>query len=216
MSTEATIEEAKDTSVEDTNTTDSFSVITFKQTPSVPAIEGSVPVWIKENKPLIQELLLFAKSRENALGLAANQVSYKGERLMKRFFVHRNECNLECPFHAVIDPVITVKHGEPITEIEGCLSWPGMRVHAKRHLRVTVSYWTIDGEYVEDQELERFPSQVWQHEVDHLNGVEEEVKNVGGTYTRAEKKVGRNEPCPCGAVKDDGKPVKYKSCCGKV
>lgn len=26
------------------------------------------------------------------------------------------------------------------------------------------------------------------------------------------KKVGRNEPCPCGAMKDN-KPVKYKKCC---
>ena len=28
-------------------------------------------------------------------------------------------------------------------------------------------------------------------------------------------KVGRNEPCPCGAKKEDGKPVKYKHCHGK-
>lgn len=29
------------------------------------------------------------------------------------------------------------------------------------------------------------------------------------------KKVGRNEPCPCGATKEDGTPVKYKHCHGK-
>lgn len=28
-------------------------------------------------------------------------------------------------------------------------------------------------------------------------------------------KTGRNEPCPCGAKKKDGTPVKYKHCCGK-
>jgi preprotein translocase subunit SecA len=28
-------------------------------------------------------------------------------------------------------------------------------------------------------------------------------------------KVGRNDPCPCGAINEDGKPVKYKKCCGK-
>jgi preprotein translocase subunit SecA len=27
--------------------------------------------------------------------------------------------------------------------------------------------------------------------------------------------VGRNDPCPCGAKKADGTPVKYKHCCGK-
>ncbi|MCD4761302.1 preprotein translocase subunit SecA, partial [bacterium] len=28
-------------------------------------------------------------------------------------------------------------------------------------------------------------------------------------------KVGRNDPCPCGAKKDNGKPIKYKNCHGK-
>ena len=30
-----------------------------------------------------------------------------------------------------------------------------------------------------------------------------------GTYVREERKIGRNEPCPCGSGK------KYKNCCGK-
>lgn len=29
------------------------------------------------------------------------------------------------------------------------------------------------------------------------------------------KKVGRNDPCPCGAKNEDGKPIKYKKCHGK-
>ena len=32
---------------------------------------------------------------------------------------------------------------------------------------------------------------------------------------RVEKKIGRNEPCPCGRIRDDGSPIKYKNCCGK-
>jgi len=28
-------------------------------------------------------------------------------------------------------------------------------------------------------------------------------------------KVGRNDPCPCGATHPDGRPIKYKHCCGK-
>ena len=31
---------------------------------------------------------------------------------------------------------------------------------------------------------------------------------------RSSRKIGRNEPCPCGAKKEDGvTPVKYKKCC---
>lgn len=28
-------------------------------------------------------------------------------------------------------------------------------------------------------------------------------------------KVGRNDPCPCGALRADGSPMKYKQCCGR-
>jgi len=31
---------------------------------------------------------------------------------------------------------------------------------------------------------------------------------------RVPDKIGRNDPCPCGAMKD-GKPIKYKKCCLK-
>ncbi len=32
---------------------------------------------------------------------------------------------------------------------------------------------------------------------------------------KADDKIGRNDPCPCGAAKSDGTPVKYKHCHGK-
>jgi len=31
----------------------------------------------------------------------------------------------------------------------------------------------------------------------------------------AGKEPGRNDPCPCGKTRPDGKPVKYKNCCGR-
>jgi len=42
---------------------------------------------------------------------------------------------------------------------------------------------------------------------DYQSGPKSQVKN--------NDKVGRNDPCPCGATKADGKPKKYKHCCGK-
>ena len=47
------------------------------------------------------------------------------------------------------------------------------------------------------------------------------VNNVGGAPVKKQpvkkqKKVGRNDPCPCGKWKEDGsRPLKYKECCGK-
>lgn len=28
-----------------------------------------------------------------------------------------------------------------------------------------------------------------------------------------DKKIGRNDPCPCGALDENGKPKKFKNCC---
>ncbi len=37
----------------------------------------------------------------------------------------------------------------------------------------------------------------------------------GDARPRANNKVGRNDPCPCGAKWPDGRPKKYKQCCGR-
>ena len=49
------------------------------------------------------------------------------------------------------------------------------------------------------------------------------VSNVGGDSTSAKRqpvkanaKPGRNDPCPCGKMKEDGsRRLKYKECCGR-
>jgi preprotein translocase subunit SecA len=40
-----------------------------------------------------------------------------------------------------------------------------------------------------------------------------EIRN--NNYTRSKRKIGRNDPCYCGAKKPDGTPVKYKHCHGR-
>ncbi len=40
-------------------------------------------------------------------------------------------------------------------------------------------------------------------------------KSASSSLGKKRIKVGRNDPCPCGAKKADGRPVKYKHCCGK-
>jgi len=32
---------------------------------------------------------------------------------------------------------------------------------------------------------------------------------------KAAKKPGRNDPCPCGKLRPNGLPMKYKDCCGR-
>ena len=51
--------------------------------------------------------------------------------------------------------------------------------------------------------------------------VKNPVGNVGGDLSlkkqpvKREKKPGRNDPCPCGKLRPNGLPMKYKDCCGK-
>ena len=47
------------------------------------------------------------------------------------------------------------------------------------------------------------------------------VANAGGDASvrkqpvKKVKKPGRNDPCPCGKLRPNGLPMKYKDCCGK-
>ena len=47
------------------------------------------------------------------------------------------------------------------------------------------------------------------------------VTNAGGDDSvkkrpvKKVKKPGRNDPCPCGKLRPNGLPMKYKDCCGK-
>ncbi|MFH0776933.1 MAG: preprotein translocase subunit SecA [Patescibacteria group bacterium] len=40
------------------------------------------------------------------------------------------------------------------------------------------------------------------------------IIKVSADKTSELREVGRNDPCPCGATKEDGSPKKYKNCCG--
>ena len=52
-----------------------------------------------------------------------------------------------------------------------------------------------------------------QREAEKINA-STSVNSLGSLASKSEK-VGRNDPCPCGATKEDGSPIKYKHCCGK-
>jgi len=44
------------------------------------------------------------------------------------------------------------------------------------------------------------------------------AQNAGGKNrqpVRVGKKIGRNDPCPCGKLRPNGLPMKYKDCCGR-
>ena len=63
-----------------------FEIILHQHTPLIVEQITDVPAFIDNNKEMLQAFLKFAADQPNGVGLAANQVSLNGERLMHRFF----------------------------------------------------------------------------------------------------------------------------------
>ena len=194
-----------------------FKVILEQQTPTVDNFV-SVKSLIEEKHVELKAFLEFAKTQSTAVGLAANQVSLDGERFMYRVFALKNlfkneegSYSTDNTWRLIINPVITEKYGIKIEKSEGCLTWPHRKIISERHRFVKVSYSTVD-EYFEeitnvtDEEHEDFEAQIWQHEINHLNGFEEKVMDENFRL-HVKDPAQRNDACPCGSGK------KYKSCC---
>jgi len=70
----------------------------------------------------------------------------------------------------VINPKITFLTSEEIAYFEGCLSVPDFRGRVPRIRRIRLQGLDRDAGRI-DREVEGFPAVVYQHEVDHLNGI---------------------------------------------
>jgi peptide deformylase len=71
---------------------------------------------------------------------------------------------------AIINPKIILASKKIVKAWEGCLSIPGIRGLVPRHKSVDVEFTTIEGEKLAIT-LEDFPARIFQHELDHLNGI---------------------------------------------
>ena len=171
-------------------------------------------VSVEEGEKIAAELFEILNKRKDGIGLAANQVGIDAAVAV---------LNIREPI-VLINPKIISKENE-IDFYEGCLSYPNKGVHTKRYRDVIISTeqsesnWYFSGasqptdgkgsweeSKKEDQELRTLEAVCVQHEIDHLNGIVCMDRKVNTTIV-VDKKIGRNEPCPC----ESGK--KYKKCC---
>jgi len=97
----------------------------------------------------------------DGVGLAANQIGR-----LKRIFV----AAYEDEEYAIVNPVIEIRSETTEKDIEGCLSIPGTRVEVERPLAVTLTGQDPSGAPVR-VEAEGLLARIFQHEVDHLDGV---------------------------------------------
>lgn len=97
------------------------------------------------------------------VGLAANQVGAE-----VRMFVWRiGDAN-----GLVFNPEIIDRSPETAVAMEGCLSLPeSFLVGVQRHTSITVRWMNEEGDIIEEVIGDEYKARVWQHEIDHLNGL---------------------------------------------
>ena len=98
----------------------------------------------------------------NGIGLSANQIG-----LSYRVFAMRGHPeNFVC-----FNPRVVTPSDEQITLEESCLTYPGLLVKIKRPRHVRVRFQTPNGE-TRTETFIGMTARTFQHEMDHLNGVE--------------------------------------------
>jgi peptide deformylase len=124
----------------------------------------------------------------NGVGIAAPQVASS-----VRLFIVASRPSPRYPHApvmeptAMINPEIVDRSGELVAGWEGCLSVPGTRGSVLRDRAIEVTYFTKHGELVR-QELTDFVARIFQHELDHLDGIlfPDRVPNLTDLITEAE------------------------------
>jgi peptide deformylase len=117
-----------------------------------------------ENPPidpevLAQELVDFMR-KFDGIGLSANQVGHNF-----RVFAMEGE-----PAYVCFNPRLVIHGTEQVVLEEGCLSYPGLLVKVKRPRDIKVRFQGPDGEtYTET--FTGMSARVFQHELDHLDGI---------------------------------------------
>lgn len=149
--------------------------------PSLRKVAEEVPIPASEDdKNVLASLLEFVKNSQNpeiasqfglraGIGLAAPQINV----LKRMIAIHSHDEKGELFSYALFNPKI-ISHSierSYLSSGEGCLSvdeaFPGF---VPRYARITVKATNLDGEEVKLR-LKGIVSIVFQHEIDHLNGI---------------------------------------------
>eukprot|EP00761_Pharyngomonas_kirbyi_P000749 gb/GECH01000749.1/.p1 GENE.gb/GECH01000749.1/~~gb/GECH01000749.1/.p1 ORF type:complete len:202 (+),score=48.93 gb/GECH01000749.1/:1-606(+) len=123
----------------------------------------------QNNRQLIFDMIETLKEK-GGVGLAAPQVYRSSRLLLCQTFDEQNPESLEEVFEAYFNPKIKEKSLEMEKGFEGCLSIPSLYGLVPRHKEIEVEYTNLDGDKVQ-QVLTDLNARVFQHELDHLDGI---------------------------------------------
>jgi len=116
---------------------------------------------------MIDTTLDWDHDSEFGAALAAIQI---GEPIKLTVVRNSFESGEDKTFTTLVNPEIVKSSKEMVTDIEGCLSVPGIYGKVDRHLKIKVKAKDLEGGEIR-MTLEGFPARVVQHEIDHMSGV---------------------------------------------
>jgi len=114
---------------------------------------------LKLGEEMLQIMLKY-----RGIGLAAPQVG-----LLKKIIVVSTKCNKDWAT-IMFNPEIINTGKSKETEIERCLSFPGMERELERLVVIDVKYQDVNGKW-QTETLKRLKARVFQHEIEHLQGI---------------------------------------------
>jgi len=103
------------------------------------------------------------------VGLAAPQIG-ESLRLVVVEYAEDEDENVKPKKYVLVNPEIIKRSEEMVTDVEGCLSLPGLAGRVERHQAVTVKAKNRFGKPLKI-EAEGWLARIFQHEIDHLDGV---------------------------------------------
>jgi len=136
-----------------------------------------------------------------SIGLAAPQIG-----LEKRICAVKGNTG----WIAAINPSIVGTKGGDFATQEGCLTWPNKLVLAIRYSNVEVVYHDADKNELVTEWFHGLVAVIFQHEIDHLNGVKEKLIDKKDIFPELKHHTHRNDACICGSRK------KFKKCCSTL
>ncbi len=106
------------------------------------------------------------------VGLAAPQVAVSQRVIVVEFAPEPEEGEAPKPpkLYRVVNPEIAKVSEEKILGVEGCLSIPGYVGEVERHAAVTVKGFNLQAKPIRVK-AEGWLARIFQHEIDHLDGV---------------------------------------------
>ena len=125
------------------------------------------------------------------IGLSANQIGLA----FKIFVAEVPNAQGEMKSYAIFNPSIEKSGGEKLLLEEGCLSVPGMFGQVERFERVVLSGYDKNGKLLKIKAWGLL-AHVFQHEVDHLNGIVFTSKAKNMYETPTSKRLTEREESP--------------------